>query len=144
MLRCCIVALPVLLLGCNSAQKKCEHARDVFIEIAERDAKAAIATVPSGNRAELEKEAKADVDKLRGAFVEHCLALGDEGKQCIERIDELEQHKLDYEKATEACPQDDVGLPDEACRTKARDAMHAKVGACDGELSGIMDAIYGK
>jgi hypothetical protein len=103
MLRCCIVALPVLLLGCNSAQKKCEHARDVFIEIAERDAKAAIATVPSGNRAELEKEAKADVDKLRGAFVEHCLALGDEGKQCIERIDELEQQKL-ARRTTSASP----------------------------------------
>jgi hypothetical protein len=144
MRRCCIVALPVLLLGCNTAQKKCEHARDVFVEMAERDAKAALATVVTDNLAELEKEAKADVDKLRGTFVEHCLALGDEGKKCIERIDELRQAELDYEKQTEACPKDDLGFPDEACQTKARDATTAKTGACDGELKALMHKVYGE
>ena len=144
MLRCSVVALPVLLLGCNTAQKNCEHARDVVVEMAERDTKTALASVDMASRPELEKDAKADLDKLRGTFVEHCLALGDEGKQCIERIDELRQAELDYEKQTEACPKDDVGFPDEACQTKARDAMNAKAGACDGELTGMMDAIYGK
>ena len=141
--RCCVVALPVLLLGCNTAQKNCEHARDVLAAMAEQSAKEALATVDPRRRGELEKDAKAEVERLRATFVGHCMALDDEGKECIARIDDFKRIDAELDVAIASCAKDTHGVPDDLCRKQAIAAAEEKLGTCKAELDALTEKVFG-
>lgn len=133
----------VSLAACNQTQKNCEHARDVYVRNAERETKAALATVAAGDRARLERAAKADIEKAKAEFVTHCLALDEAGQACIARIDEIEKADVDKRAAVEACPKDQYGFPEAACEDRAKAAQATIVGPCDEQLGAVVAKIYG-
>ena len=130
------------LSACNEKQKRCEHARDVYVANAERRSKEALAGVATEYRARVAQAAKADIDKANTGFVKHCLALDDHGQECIARIDELEKADIDERAAIEACPADEHGFPDAGCRDKAKAERKKIVGPCEDALATITAKIY--
>jgi hypothetical protein len=143
-MRASTAILLLALFACNTEQKKCEHARDVFVRWSERASKDAIATITDlAAKGKAEIEAKAESERVRTRFVDACLALDEQGKACIARVDELESMQREVEGARKKCDEtrDADGLPDPKCYEDATAKAKAAFSDCEESLGPMMQKV---
>jgi hypothetical protein len=147
---CRTAALGCLALAaCNTTQKHCEHARDVIMGEAERDMNAALEHADPQARAQVEGRARAQLDTAKSSFVAHCMALDEDGKKCIARVDELDKLDTVRRKAVEACRDNEHDAPDMACQEEATRAAEASAAGsglehCWETLDAFSKKLYGE
>lgn len=124
----------------DSAQKACEHARDVTIEMVEGMVKPSQLNAPDPvMRQTIQLEMQARTERIRSKFVERCLAVMPGQAACISRIDEFataaRETRADHSKCGPFTPDS------QRCHGAADALMQERIGECGEVLEGILRAI---